>query len=69
MSREAEIKAIFDTYDKDGDGHLSGAEELRAAFSEFNQEVTEEELAAIVAFADDNGDGQLTFEEFANFVR
>jgi len=68
MSREDDIRAIFDSYDKDGDGYLEGPEELKAAFGDVNQEVTEEELETIVAFADENGDGRLNFEEFSNFV-
>ena len=69
MDRTTELKAIFDSYDKDGDGVLQGAEELKAAFSDAKNSATEDELETIVAFADENGDGRLDFAEFADFVR
>ena len=65
---EAEVKVIFDKYDNDGDGFLDGIEELKAAFSDANHIVTDDELKEIVAFADDNNDGKVSFEEFSNFV-
>ncbi len=68
MTRETELRAIFDSYDKDGDGYLSGAEELKAAFSDADHDVTDEELETIIAFADENSDGQVCFDEFVNFV-
>ena len=60
---DEEIKASFDAYDKDGNGFLQG-DELKAAFSTCKHEATPEELDMIVAFADENGDGKLSFSEF-----
>jgi Ca2+-binding EF-hand superfamily protein len=68
VARETEIQVIFNKYDIDGDGFLDGIEELKAAFSDANHIVTDEELKEIVAFADDNNDGKVSFEEFSNFV-
>jgi Ca2+-binding EF-hand superfamily protein len=67
MNSEAEAREAFDACDKDGNGFLNG-EELRVAFSTVKHTVTDEELDAIVAYADENGDGKLSFEEFAKFV-
>jgi Ca2+-binding EF-hand superfamily protein len=69
MNRETELKAVFDSYDKDGDGVLQGAEELKAALSDAKHTVTDEELEQIVAYADENGNGQLSFDEFSNFIK
>ncbi|BAP56117.1 calmodulin [Thioploca ingrica] len=68
MSTEKEIRAAFDACDKDHSGFLKG-EELKTAFSTAKHEATQEELEAIMAYADENGDGQLSYEEFAKFVR
>jgi Ca2+-binding EF-hand superfamily protein len=60
-------KAIFTKFDKDGNGYLEG-NELKAAFSAYSPNVTQRQLDSIVTFADENGDGKLSCEEFCNFV-
>lgn len=59
------LKAAFHLFDKDGSGTIS-PEEIRKAlgFSE-----NDEHLNALIAEVDENGDGEIQFDEFCNMMR
>mmetsp|Transcript_140048 Transcript_140048/g.447901 ORF Transcript_140048/g.447901 Transcript_140048/m.447901 type:complete len:133 (+) Transcript_140048:3-401(+) len=64
------LKAAFDVFDKDGDGKIS-AEELREVLDPSraarfcSRPEHAERIAEIISHADQNGDGQIDFREFA----
>ena len=62
------IKRAFDLFDTDGNGSLSN-EELRAVLTRpgGGSPLTEEDVAALIAEFDVNGDGELQIDEFAIF--
>jgi len=62
------IKRAFDLFDTDGNGSLSN-EELRAVLTRpgGGSPLTEEDVAALIAEFDVNGDGELQIDEFAAF--
>jgi len=68
MHSETQLKEAFDAFDKDGNGFLT-QEELKAVFSGFKGGLTDEEVNAIMVDADANGDGQISFEEFAALIK
>ena len=59
----AQLKAVFQEFDLDGDGFLS-AEELRAAMVRFDEHLTDGEAKALVEKHDRGGDGRLNVDEF-----
>ena len=59
----AQLKAVFQEFDLDGDGFLS-AEELRAAMVRFDEHLTEGEAKALVERYDRGSDGRLNVDEF-----
>ncbi|MFJ6777493.1 EF-hand domain-containing protein [Kitasatospora sp. NPDC091257] len=67
MSSADNKKSQFDEIDTDGDGYISAAE-LKAHLQE-NPKVSDANAEALFKFADDNSDGQISFEEFAAVVR
>jgi calcium-binding protein CML len=64
---QEELRASFDTFDLDGDGHLS-AEELAAALSALGQVLGLDEARRLVASVDLNHDGVVDFDEFRALV-
>ncbi|WP_316522083.1 EF-hand domain-containing protein [Kitasatospora brasiliensis] len=68
MSSEAEKKAEFDKIDTDGDGVIS-AEELKTHLQGGNSKVSDANAASLFKWADDNSDGEISFKEYAEFVR
>lgn len=62
-----DLRAAFEYYDKDKSGKISRAE-LREVCIQFNLPVEPELLEALVAYCDVDGDGQINYEEFANFL-
>lgn len=57
----------FDEIDTDNDGYIT-AGELAAALQS-NPRVSDENVAAVVKIADDNGDRKIDFTEYAELVR
>ena len=55
---------VFQAVDKNGDGFLS-ADELRTALQQFGKSVSEDDFARYMAKADKDGDGKVSYEEFA----
>ncbi|MGH2733582.1 MAG: EF-hand domain-containing protein [Actinomycetota bacterium] len=61
MSREK-----FDAIDTDGDGFIT-AGELKNSLADIPN-VSQANIDTIVAMADDNEDGKITYEEYTQFV-
>lgn len=62
-----ELRVVFNSFDTDGSGFLD-KNELKNAFSNFKGGLTDAEVDALMADADANGDGKVSFEEFAALV-
>eukprot|EP00977_Amphora_coffeiformis_P010295 scaffold2385_cov178-Amphora_coffeaeformis.AAC.12 len=58
-----ELKDAFKVFDADGSGSTSKAE-MNKIMKKFGQNLTEEELDAVMREVDSDGDGEITFEEF-----
>ncbi|KAJ1963296.1 calmodulin-like 3, partial [Dipsacomyces acuminosporus] len=67
-AQKGEIKEAFRVFDKDGNGVISAAE-LQAVMTNLREKLTSEEADGIIREADGNGDGQLSYEEFAKMMR
>ena len=68
--REDYLKTAFQMFDKDGSGSID-RNEIRALLEgeEFKDVYSEDQLAAAVAEVDENGDGEIDFEEFLHMMR
>ena len=62
-----EVKEAFDAFDLDGNSFI-GAAELRHVFTSMGEEITDEEVDEMIRMCDDDGDGQVSFEEFSGMV-
>jgi calmodulin len=62
-----EMRSVFNSFDTDGNGVLD-KNELKNAFKDFKGGLTDEEVDALMAEADTNGDGQISFEEFVELI-
>ncbi|KAJ6381104.1 hypothetical protein OIU77_029906 [Salix suchowensis] len=60
---KAELKSVFATFDKNGDGFIT-KQELRESFKNIRIFMTEKEVEEMVVKVDANGDGLVDFEEF-----
>ncbi|KAL9339683.1 hypothetical protein Peur_068698 [Populus x canadensis] len=60
---KAELKSVFATFDKNGDGFIT-KQELRESFKNIRIFMTEKEVEEMVVKIDSNGDGLIDFEEF-----
>ena len=58
---------MFRLFDHDGDGKIS-AEELRKTMTDLGEQVTEEEVVAMIKEADIDGDGQINMKEFSRLM-
>ncbi|WP_078988644.1 EF-hand domain-containing protein [Streptomyces sp. WM6372] len=65
---EAELKALFDEIDTDGDGRINIVELAEGFKAEGGQGHLAEEVRKAMA-ADANGDGVLDFEEFKTLLK
>ncbi len=59
----AEFKEAFALFDKDGDGTISN-NELRTVLQSLGQEITDEELSAMLREIDHDSSGSIDFPEF-----
>lgn len=64
---DADLKAAFAVFDKDKNGYIS-REELRSAMVLMKERVTDHELDQVMAEADLDHDGQISFDEFAKLM-
>ena len=60
---EAALAHAFVLIDSDGSGSIS-ADELAAAFAEWGESMSEEEVVQFVAVADTDQSGRITYAEF-----
>lgn len=65
--RNKELLKEFQKFDIDGDGFITG-EEIRQVFHESGIAMTDEDVNELIAEADANGDGVISFEEFVHSV-
>jgi Ca2+-binding EF-hand superfamily protein len=63
----SEYKATFELVDGDKDGFVS-ADELKRLMQVLGEEVSDEQLAGVMAGADRGGDGLISLQEFADFM-
>ena len=63
---EAKLKQAFRYYDKDDGGSIS-LEELKDVLG-VGQQITEEVWKQLVFEVDENGDGEISFEEFQEMM-
>jgi len=62
-----EFQEAFSLFDKDGDGHVT-KKELRVVLNTLGQELTDEELTAMVNEVDTDGNGEIEFPEFCELM-
>ncbi|KAF5459192.1 hypothetical protein F2P56_023170 [Juglans regia] len=60
---KAELKKIFATFDKNGDGFIT-KQEMRESLKNIKMVVTDKEVEEMVVKVDANGDGLIEFDEF-----
>ena len=58
---EEELKEIFKSVDKDGDGFI-GSKELKGMFKIVGQKVSRKEIKNMIRIADEDGDGKVSYE-------
>lgn len=66
-SFEEEIKAVFQQFDKNNDGLISGAE-LRYVMNIMGESPTEQDIEAMMKVADTKQNGYIDFEEFKALI-
>lgn len=64
---EEELREAFKVFDKDGNGYIS-ASELKQVMASLGEKLTTDELNEMMLEADLNGDGQISFDEFAKMM-
>ncbi|KAF9583675.1 Calmodulin-like protein 5, partial [Lunasporangiospora selenospora] len=62
-----EAQEVFDQYDRNKNGTIN-VTELRAAFKDLNQDVSEEDIEGVISDIDTDNDGELNFEEFITLI-
>lgn len=64
LEQTAELKEAFSMFDKDGDGTIT-IDELRDVFRKMgHKNISDRALIEMIMSVDDNGDGEIDFEEF-----
>lgn len=63
-----ELRDAFACFDKDGSGTIT-ADEIGQVLTAMNRNFTRSQLQQIVTACDDNGDGQIDFQEFLHMMR
>merc|ERR1711998_185071 len=67
FSQEDEIRAVFEIFDTDKNGSISH-EELRKGMAKFGEYLSEGEVTELIKDIDLDGNGELDFNEFHQFV-
>jgi len=61
------LEAAFKMFDKDGSGLIS-TDEIRQVLS-FGKQLDDQAVSAIIKQVDENGDGEISFEEFSKMMK
>ncbi|KAL6613792.1 hypothetical protein ACP70R_036062 [Stipagrostis hirtigluma subsp. patula] len=69
VASSGEFRRVFASFDKDGDGRISAAELRLCMKAAIGDEMSDEDLEAIMASADTDGDGLLDEEEFVRLAQ
>ncbi|MED6195335.1 putative calcium-binding protein cml16 [Stylosanthes scabra] len=64
---QEQLLDVFRVFDRDGNGFITAAE-LAGSMAKMGQPLTYRELATMMAQADSNGDGVISFEEFVSIL-
>uniref|UniRef100_A0A0C9QQE5 TSA: Wollemia nobilis Ref_Wollemi_Transcript_13937_1139 transcribed RNA sequence n=1 Tax=Wollemia nobilis TaxID=56998 RepID=A0A0C9QQE5_9CONI len=64
---EEQLRAIFRLFDRNGNGYITAAE-LAHSMARLGHALTVKELTGMIREADTDGDGQISFPEFANAI-
>jgi Ca2+-binding EF-hand superfamily protein len=59
-------KEDFDAIDTDGDGYITASELLTSLAD--NPKVSPDDIAAVIQMADEDGDNQISYEEYEKFA-
>jgi Ca2+-binding EF-hand superfamily protein len=59
-------KEDFDAIDADGDGYITASELLRSLVDNLN--VDNNDIAAVITMADQDGDNKVSYEEYQRFA-
>lgn len=60
-------KEDFDAIDSDGDGYITASELLRSLADD--PKVSPDDIATVVQMADEDGDNQISYDEYARFAK
>ena len=63
----AEFREAFGLFDKDGDGHVT-PKELMVVLQSLGQQPSEEDVKSMIGEVDDDGNGEIEFEEFVQLM-
>eukprot|EP00484_Ammonia_sp_Unknown_P027402 CAMPEP_0197027614 /NCGR_PEP_ID=MMETSP1384-20130603/7490_1 /TAXON_ID=29189 /ORGANISM="Ammonia sp." /LENGTH=336 /DNA_ID=CAMNT_0042456481 /DNA_START=15 /DNA_END=1025 /DNA_ORIENTATION=+ len=63
----AEVENCFKAFDLDNNGFV-GAGELRKVYQHLGETATDEDIDEMIKMCDQDGDGQITFDEFARMI-
>ena len=66
-SEEQEMRQAFRVFDIDGNG-LIDAQELRLTMKNLGEDLSAEDVKAMIRAADKNGDGKIDYEEFIKMM-
>lgn len=65
--KEEEIREAFRVFDKDGNGYINAAE-LKHVMTNLGENMTDAEIDSMIAEADLDVDGQVSYEEFVKMM-
>jgi Ca2+-binding EF-hand superfamily protein len=67
MADASSYAATFEIVDSNKDGHISAAE-LKQLMQALGEEITDETAAGVVKEMDANGDGEISLQEFSDYM-
>ena len=62
-----DLKMAFNVFDRSGDGNIS-PDELQRIMLNVGEPVTIPEVNSVITMADEDGDGEINFDEFINVI-
>ncbi|CAN0876660.1 Probable calcium-binding protein CML16 [Linum grandiflorum] len=67
LINQEQLLEVFQSFDRDGNGYITAAE-LAGSMAKMGHPLSYKELSEMMSQADTNGDGVLSFHEFANIL-